>query len=90
MFDLIQKQFPEFLIELHKIGSEILSSSMAAKQYDDFALFLGRLRSRLQGLGMQDDWDSFMEGIRKANARKKKLISIFDAHELWARRGKKL
>eukprot|EP00299_Pterocystis_sp_00344_P015233 c7596_g1_i1.p1 GENE.c7596_g1_i1~~c7596_g1_i1.p1 ORF type:complete len:376 (-),score=114.88 c7596_g1_i1:44-1072(-) len=82
LLDLVQVHFADFIIELHKIGSDIVSSNMQAKQYDDYCEFLLRLRSRLQGLGMQKDWDAFIQGVRKDNARKKKLITIMNAHEL--------
>lgn len=76
--DAVVKAYPERAAIWQALAeARIAQTSPAA--YDEAALFLRKLRRVWVGLGKAAEWRAYVEELRAANRRKRRLMETLDA-----------
>jgi len=70
--------YPEMAVEAWKKEAEALIAETNVKYYDDAAIYLKKIRDVMQKQGKVQEWAGYIEELRTANRRKRKLMQILD------------
>ena len=70
--------YPEMAVEAWKKEAEALIAETKAKYYDYAAVYLKKIRDVMQKQGKAQEWAGYIEELRKANRRKRRLMQILD------------
>ena len=75
----IVEAYPERAIAIWKKLAEGQIAQAQPKAYEVAAGFLRNMRRTFKKLGRDKEWQSYIAGLRQANARKRRLLEVLDS-----------
>ena len=75
----VAEAYPDRAIAIWKKLAEGQIAQTQPKAYELAAGFLRNVRRTLKKLGRDKEWQSYVTGIRQANARKRRLLEVLDS-----------
>jgi len=77
----IKDKYPEVAIEIWKTIAEELISKTKVNSYEVASIYLRKIKEMLESIGKKEEWDAYLNQIRKVNRFKKKLLEILNRLE---------
>lgn len=77
----IKDKYPEVAIEIWKTIAEELISKTKVNSYEVASIYLRKIKETLESIGKKEEWDAYLNQIRKVNRFKKKLLEILNRLE---------
>ncbi|HNW38717.1 MAG TPA: SWIM zinc finger domain-containing protein, partial [Methanosarcina vacuolata] len=77
----IKDKYPEVAIEIWNTIAEELISKTKVNSYEVASIYLRKIKETLESIGKKEEWDAYLNQIRKVNRFKKKLLEILNRLE---------
>ncbi|MBW2027982.1 MAG: SWIM zinc finger domain-containing protein [Deltaproteobacteria bacterium] len=74
----LKKAYPDKAVEIWKGLAESEIAETKVKAYHEAAKYLRKIHAVMKKSGREKDWQDYLKGLRRANARKPRLIEILN------------